>query len=91
MASLSSFRAASRSSTTLLRTTPKQSIRAFGSSSTRPSNEGIKTDKYPDSEHATDKKDKLDVQSNNSAKGREYVFPSTIIEEMNRRKLEDMC
>lgn len=31
----------------------------------------VKTDAYPDGEHATDKKDRLDVQSDNSAKGRE--------------------
>lgn len=68
---LTFFRAASRtaSRTTALR----QSVRTFGTTPARCSNEGIKTDKYPDSEHATDKKDKLDVQSEYSSKGREYV------------------
>ena len=33
--------------------------------------DSVKTDQFPDGEHATDKKDKLDVQSENSSKGRE--------------------
>lgn len=69
---LTFFRAASRSTTVLQ--SSRQSIRSFGSAPARWSNEGVKTDKYPDSEHATNKKDKLDVQSDNSAKGREYVL-----------------
>jgi len=34
-------------------------------------NDKVKTDQYPDGEHATDKKDKLDVQSEQSNKGKE--------------------
>lgn len=38
----------------------------------------VKTDQYPDDRHTTNKKDTLDVQSENSAKGTEYVsFPSS--------------
>lgn len=55
-----------------------QPLRPFSSSVTRFSSGGnlstddsVKTDQFPDSEHATDKKDKLDVQSENSAKGKE--------------------
>lgn len=34
----------------------------------------VKTDLYPDDKHTTDKTDNLDVQSNNSKKGTEYVM-----------------
>lgn len=34
-------------------------------------NSQVKTDQYPDGEHATSKGDRLDVQSNNAAKGKE--------------------
>lgn len=65
---LTFFRAAFRP---VLRNTTRQSVRTFTAAPARCANEGVKTDKYPDSEHATNKKDKLDVQSENSAKGRE--------------------
>lgn len=58
----------------------RSSIRAPARQATRPftvsalrfkTDDSVKTDKYPDSEHATNKKDKLDVQSEQSSKGRE--------------------
>jgi len=63
----------------------RSSIRAAARPASRPfsisalqskklsTDDSVKTDKYPDSEHATDKKDKLDIQSEQSSKGREYV------------------
>lgn len=35
----------------------------------------VATERYPDKTHATDKTDKLDIQSESSSKGREYVAP----------------
>lgn len=56
------------------------STRAFTISSFRASSGGklstddsVKTDSYPDSEHATNKKDRLDVQSDNANKGQQSV------------------
>ena len=61
------------------RVTPS-SRRTFVSTTTRFSSGGklstdstVKTDQYPDSEHATNKKDKLDIQSANSAEGQKFV------------------
>jgi len=60
----------------------RSSIRAPARVASRPfsvsalrfkTDDSVKTDQYPDSEHATDKKDKLDIQSEQSSKGREYV------------------
>ena len=36
--------------------------------------DSVKTDQYPDSEHATRKKDKLDVQSEYANRGQECVY-----------------
>lgn len=56
-----------------------QSVRSFSVSAYRQAsndklgsnNSTVKTDAYPDGEHATNKGDRLDVQSNNAAKGKE--------------------
>lgn len=75
------------------------SVRTFTSSIARASSGGklstdssVKSDKYPDSEHATDKKDKLDVQSESSSKGQEYVVlgstPRTCDMESNEQLVE---
>lgn len=63
------------------RIVPASPRRTFVSSTCRYSSGGklstddsVATEAYPDSEHATDKKDKLDIQSDTAAKGQEYVF-----------------
>ena len=48
-----------------------QATRPFSVSLRTRLDDSVKTDQYPDSEHATDKKDKLDIQSEQSSKGRE--------------------
>lgn len=61
-----------------IRSTRAPARRTFVSSTARYSSGGklstdssVSTEAYPDGEHATDKKDKLDVQSNNAAAGGE--------------------
>ncbi|THW04384.1 hypothetical protein D6C98_00379 [Aureobasidium pullulans] len=60
------------------RIVPASPRRTFVSSTCRYSSGGklstddsVATEAYPDSEHATDKKDKLDIQSDTAAKGQE--------------------
>lgn len=65
-----------RAATTALRqaySIPKPvAARPFSIAARRQKDEpNLRTDKYPDSQHATRKDDRLDVQSDNSAKGRE--------------------
>jgi hypothetical protein len=66
------------------RIVPASPRRTFVSSTCRYSSGGklstddsVANEAYPDSEHATDKKDKLDVQSANAAEGQKYIlFPA---------------
>lgn len=60
-----------RNTATLSKPTP---ARPFSLSASRQiNNYKPKTDQFPDSQHTTRKDDTLDVQSENSAKGQEYV------------------
>ncbi|KAF1351012.1 hypothetical protein BDV97DRAFT_397978 [Delphinella strobiligena] len=45
--------------------------RSFALSSRLSKDASVKADQYPDSKHTTNKTDRLDVQSDNSAKGKE--------------------
>lgn len=67
------------------RLVPASPRRTFVSSTCRYSSGGklstddsVATEAYPDSEHATDKKDKLDVQSANAAEGQKYPLSSLV-------------
>jgi len=67
------------------RIVPASPRRTFVSSTCRYSSGGklstddyVANEAYPDSEHATDKKDKLDVQSANAAEGQKYISFSTL-------------
>jgi len=53
------------------------SISRFSSGGKLSTDSSVKTDQYPDSEHTTNKKDTLDVQSDNSKKGREAKSQDT--------------
>lgn len=55
-----------------------QAVRSFRSSaSARNNNSGVKTDAFPDDQHATQKTDRLDVQSREAGKGMQYVSLSS--------------
>jgi len=63
------------------RIVPASPRRTFVSSTCRYSSGGklstddsVANEAYPDSEHATNKKDKLDVQSANAAEGQKYLL-----------------
>ena len=67
------------------RIVPASPRRTFVSSTCRYSSGGklstddsVANEAYPDSEHATDKKDKLDVQSANAAEGQKYMLFFTL-------------
>lgn len=67
------------------RLVPASPRRTFVSSTCRYSSGGklstddsVSTEAYPDSEHATNKKDKLDVQSANAAEGQKYPLSSLV-------------
>lgn len=74
---LTFYRRAAGSSSILRQTIARpQTIRPFSAVSARcysanKMDGSVATEQYPDGEHATDKKDKLDIQSEQSHKGRE--------------------